>query len=273
MNNLKEKSGAATPEKTRMDDKKSVNTKVNPLINFQIGLIAALVAAFLIMELSTGRTLNKLPEKKKVAQIQPTGFIGEFVKVPNEEPKPKVKQKEAPKAKVVKTDPNKAPVVVKNEAPDIPDSKVEPISTITAEPLSKGSSTSGSDSKSKPTPVKTQILASVHEVPLFPGCNAGMNRAERVDCLNDKMARFVQRKFDTRLGRTLDSKDVVKISVMFTIGVDGLPKDIQVKAPNKELKDEAFKVISRLPKMTPGKIDNMPVNVTYALPIMFKVYD
>jgi protein TonB len=30
------------------------NTKVNPIINFQIGLLGALAAAFFIMELSTG---------------------------------------------------------------------------------------------------------------------------------------------------------------------------------------------------------------------------
>jgi protein TonB len=71
----------------------------------------------------------------------------------------------------------------------------------------------------------------------------------------------------------LNSKDVVKIAVVFTIGTDGLPRDIQVKAPNKDLEEEALKVISNLPQMTPGKIDNMPVNVTYSLPIRFQVHD
>ncbi len=273
MNTLKEKRGAATPQKTRTEDKKSVNTKVNPWINFQIGLITALVAAFLIIELSTSKPLDPIDKRVTVKNVADIGFHGTFIPVPNKAPKPKVKKNEVPKEKIVKTDPNKAPEIVKNDVPDIPDTKIEAVSTTTTTSTDTNSSSSSavSNAAAAPAPVKNQILASVHEIPLFPGCYAGMNREERVECLNSKMARFVQRKFDTSLGRTLNNKEIVRISVVFTIGVDGLPTDIQVKAPNKELEEEAYKVISRLPKMTPGKIDKMPVNVTYALPIVFKV--
>ena len=278
MNKLKEKSGAATPQLTRIDDKKSVNIRVNPLINFQIGLIAALVAAFLIMELSTAKPIQETTKMVTVAKLEDQGFTGEFTPVPNEKIKPVVKQKTTPKIELVKTDPNKAPVVVKNDTPDIPDNKMEPVSTTTTTTTTTTLASSETEvSKSIDgngnKPIKSQPLITVHEVPLFPGCDVSMSREQRVKCLNEKMARFVQRKFDTSLGRSLNSKDVVKIAVVFTIGTDGLPRDIQVKAPNKDLEEEALKVISNLPQMTPGKIDNMPVNVTYSLPIRFQVHD
>ena len=114
-------------------------------------------------------------------------------------------------------------------------------------------------------------LRAVSAVPLYPGCNSSLNNNERIECLNEKMGKFVQRRFDTSLASELKGKEMVTITVVFTIGIDGLPKDIQVKAPSKSLENEAFKIISKLPRMTPGKYGDADVNTTYALPIRFRV--
>lgn len=114
-------------------------------------------------------------------------------------------------------------------------------------------------------------LLTVSAVPLYPGCNARLDNEERIECLNEKMARFVQRHFDAGLASEVNGKDIVSITVVFTIGIDGNPKDIQVRAPNKKLEKEAYRVISKLPKMTPGKFGEVDVNTTYALPIKFRV--
>jgi protein TonB len=49
-------------------------------------------------------------------------------------------------------------------------------------------------------------MLSVSEVPLFPGCSASLDSKERISCLNEKMARYIQRKFDTGLARDINSK-------------------------------------------------------------------
>lgn len=272
MNHLNESKGAATPENTRRADKKSVNTRVNPIINFQIGLIAALVAAFLIIEFSTPIQKVITDPSRKVSLLPDTGKTGPFEIVPNKKPKQIIKKQEQPKVTAAKTDPNKAPIITDEETPDV-DHKdvVEPVPTVT-DPVEAGVSDKGESKVSVPSSLPT-FMGALTEAPLFPGCNSRMNKEERVDCLNKKMARFIQRNFDTSKGNAIEEKNMVKIAVQFTIGIDGFPKDIKVKAPNKDLEKEAYKVISSLPKMIPGKVNNSAVNVTYALPIRFQLND
>jgi protein TonB len=272
MNTSNENRGAATPQNTRRADKKAVNTKVNPVINFQIGLIAALVAAFLIMELSTAVPKDAVDPAITINLPLEPPYLTVFTVVPNEDPKSGV-QKLQQQVETPKVDPNKPPKIVDNNQVDDPAVVTKTIDPISVNPVDSGSTVTGLSNSPLPTPVTpaTTHLGALHEIPLFPGCSPSMKKADRVACLNEKMARFIQRKFDTSLGDTVDGKDMVKIDVQFTIGTDGWPKDIKVHASNVALEKEAYKVISRLPKMTPGKIDNMPVNVTYALPIKFKV--
>jgi protein TonB len=268
MKTSKEKRGAATPQNTRRADKQAANTKVNPIINFQIGLIAALVAAFLIIELSTARPVKKFPVAHRVHMPYEEVNLGDVIIIPNKEPKLEIKKSTPVTPKV---DPNKPPEVIKNDSPDLPDPENKPATVVKTTPVHTGT-TEAKETTAAVAP-RNEWIASVHEVPLFPGCSAAMDREERVGCLNKKMARFIQRKFDTGLANSVNGKDVVIIYVQFTIGIDGFPKDIVVKAPNKELEKEAYQVISGLPEMTPGKMNHMPVNVTYALPIRFQIND
>ena len=85
------------------------------------------------------------------------------------------------------------------------------------------------------------------------------------------MQRFIQRRFDTSLASEANGKEMVRIMVLFTISTHGLPTDIQVRAPSKKLEEEAYRIISKLPQMTPGKFGETDVNVTYALPINFLI--
>lgn len=47
--------------------------------------------------------------------------------------------------------------------------------------------------------------------------------------------------------------------------------EIKARAPCKELKNEAIRVVNLLPQMEPGKQRGKLVNVKYSLPIAFKV--
>jgi len=273
MNTTNEQRGAATPLNTRREDKTAVHTKVNPTINFQIGLIAALVAAFLIMELSTAVPDIPVGDSITVALTPEKGYTGPVMIIPNHKVRIQIKKLKLPKIIPVKTDLNKAPEIVKDVVLDVSDTNKEPLGPVSTVPVENGSiNKETGTSKEAPTATfKPTHLAALHEAPLFPGCRSSMDKEERIDCLNKKMARFVQRKFDVNLANSMDGNDVVKISVQFTIGIDGFPRNILVKALNKKLEEEAYEVISRLPRMIPGKIDNEPVNVTYALPIRFQV--
>ncbi|WP_298950797.1 energy transducer TonB [uncultured Nonlabens sp.] len=275
MNISNEKRDAATSQNTRREDKKAANTKVNPIVNFQIGLIAALVAAFLIIELTTEVPLAVNPIATTISIEHGETNMDAVRIIPNNPPKPVVEKAQEPKVKIPKVDPNKPLKVIENDQPDVPEHNKEPVDAMVSNPTETPTAATKTGTNDTPVskPSGPSIIAALHEVPLFPGCSSRMDSKERIECLNKKMGRFIQRKFDTSLGNDLNEDGMVKIAVQFTIGVDGLPKDILVKAPNKDLEEEAYNVISRLPKMTPGKIDNAAVNVTYALPIRFQLRD
>lgn len=113
-------------------------------------------------------------------------------------------------------------------------------------------------------------FAVIEDVPVFPGCKG--NKAKLRKCLEDKIKRHVNRKFNKDLAGDLGlSPGTKRISVLFKIDKKGNITDIQARAPHKRLKQEAIRVIKKLPKMTPGKQRGRPVGVKYSLPIVFKV--
>ncbi|MGB5982745.1 MAG: energy transducer TonB [Nonlabens sp.] len=251
--------------------KKSVNTKVNRNINFLLGLILALLTVYLIIELNS-QVVNKKIPIVSIKQLEPEQNVGPYRILVEKKPQQqkKVQKKQQPLKKQKKFDISKAPVIDET-VDDFDDllAALEPTNDPIAEPVDHLKSGDGpADKNSEPA---TSHVNFVSEVPLFPGCSSSMDRAERIDCLNSKMARFVQRKFDTSMANETRGSNTVRISVMFTIGIDGLPMNIQIKAPSEKLKKEAARVISKLPQMTPGKMNGEPVNVTYTLPIVYKV--
>jgi len=62
-----------------------------------------------------------------------------------------------------------------------------------------------------------------------------------------------------------------RVNVMFVIDKDGSITDINMRGPNANLEKEAKRIISKLPKMTPGKQRGTAVKVPFAIPITFKL--
>ncbi|HEY9170096.1 MAG TPA: energy transducer TonB [Lutibacter sp.] len=113
-------------------------------------------------------------------------------------------------------------------------------------------------------------FAIIEDVPVYPGCKG--SKAELKDCLQDKIAKHVNSKFNADLASDLGlTPGVKKIFVMFKIDKTGNITDVQARAPHKRLEAEAIRVVESLPKMIPGKQRGRPVGVKYSLPIAFKV--
>lgn len=65
-----------------------------------------------------------------------------------------------------------------------------------------------------------------------------------------------------------------RVVVQFVVDKDGSVRDPKITKSVDPLFDaEALRVVSMLPKFTPGEIDSKPVAVEYALPISFKAYE
>ncbi|MGO1585545.1 MAG: M56 family metallopeptidase, partial [Mesonia sp.] len=114
-------------------------------------------------------------------------------------------------------------------------------------------------------------FTAIELVPAYPGCDQSLSNDEIKKCTSDKIKVFVNANFNTDLGKKLDLEGVNRVYVRFTIGKDGIIKDVQARAPHPELQKEAERVVNSLPKMQPGMQDGKAVNVLYSLPIIFQI--
>ncbi len=112
-------------------------------------------------------------------------------------------------------------------------------------------------------------FAFIEDAPVYPGCTG--TKKQKRDCLNEKIRKHVQRKFNTELAGILGLTGRQKIWVQFKITKTGGIQVMATRAPHKRLEKEAKRVVNLLPKMQPGKQRGRPVNVTYMLPISFNV--
>lgn len=110
----------------------------------------------------------------------------------------------------------------------------------------------------------------VDRAPIYPGCNG--DNAELKACFSQKVSEYVYQNFnfDTTVNLTyLEGKH--RVVALFIIDTDGEVFDVRVRAPHPGLERELKRVIKALPKMVPGEHDGKKVNVTYSLPIIFKM--
>ncbi|MCF6279912.1 MAG: energy transducer TonB [Flavobacteriaceae bacterium] len=112
-------------------------------------------------------------------------------------------------------------------------------------------------------------FAVIEDVPVYPGCKG--TKQQKKACLNKKMQKHVQRKFNAELAGDLGLSGKQKIYVQFKITKTGGIQIMGARAPHKKLEKEAIRVVKLLPRMKPGKQRGRPVNVTYMLPISFNV--
>ncbi|NHF58466.1 M56 family metallopeptidase [Flavobacteriaceae bacterium TP-CH-4] len=108
----------------------------------------------------------------------------------------------------------------------------------------------------------------VAQVPILPGCeDASDGRA----CFMEKMRTHIMKNFNYPT-KAKEQGIQGRVNVMFLISKEGEITSIAKRGPHTLLEDEAVRIISRLPKMQPGKKANgQPVNVPFSIPITFKL--
>jgi protein TonB len=85
-------------------------------------------------------------------------------------------------------------------------------------------------------------FAIIEDVPLFPGCER-VAKSQRRKCFQEKIMKHINKNFS----------------------------GIRTRGPDKNLEKEANRIISKLPKMTPGKQRGRPVRVPFSIPITFRL--
>jgi protein TonB len=111
-------------------------------------------------------------------------------------------------------------------------------------------------------------FAVIEDVPIFPGCE-GVAKSERRNCFQEKMNKHIRKNF--RYPEIAQEMGIQgRMYVNFIISKDGSITNIRMRGPDKNLEKEAERIISKLPKMTPGKQRGRAVRVPFSIPIIFR---
>lgn len=236
--------------------KHDANLRKNSTIFFQVGLIMCLLITYALFEASfkTYETISPdVPQPEEDIMY----VYNEPIKI-LEETRTVEKKKSQP---IVFNNP-----IVKDDDDPIIETVVPKPST-SQEPM---------DPKKiqvidKPDDLPPFNVMAVEQVPIFPGCENVSSNEERRQCMSDKIAAHIQRKFNTNIAGDLGLKGEQRIYVMFKIDKQGHVTDIKTSSKYSLLNKEAERVIGKLPQMTPGKQKDNHVDVLYSLPIKFNV--
>ena len=112
-------------------------------------------------------------------------------------------------------------------------------------------------------------FAVIEDVPIFPGCE-NVSKDKRRDCFQEKINKHIKRNFRyPEVAMELGIQG--RVFVTFIIDKDGSITNILMRGPDKKLEKEARRIISVLPKMTPGKQRGRAVRVPFSIPINFRL--
>ena len=112
-------------------------------------------------------------------------------------------------------------------------------------------------------------FAVIEDVPIFPGCER-VKKSERRNCFQEKMNKHIRKNF--RYPEIAQEMGIQgRVYVNFIIAKDGKITNIRMRGPDKNLENEAQRIIAKLPSMTPGKQRGRPVRVPFSIPITFRL--
>ena len=105
---------------------------------------------------------------------------------------------------------------------------------------------------------REEIFSAVEEIPKFPGDEAALMEYIKNNIQYPQSA--------------IDNGVQGRVIVQFAIKKDGSIGEVKVvRSVDRDLDKEAVRIVKTLPKFTPGKMNGMPVNVWYTLPVTFKL--
>ena len=112
-------------------------------------------------------------------------------------------------------------------------------------------------------------FAVIEDVPIYPGCEK-VPKSQLRTCFQDKINKHIRKNF--RYPEIAQEMGIQgRVYVQFVIAKDGSITSVRMRGPDKNLEKEAARIISKLPKMTPGKQRGRAVRVPFSIPITFRL--
>ena len=247
-------------ENVLKSQKHDANLQKNATIYFQVGLIICLLFSYGLLEMKFETKALELGEAFTVDPDDDLINVNFVIEEPVIVKKAVERSKPARLIDTYKTVPDDTPETTVADVIVDPPKVDKPIVAIVDVPSIK-----------PPEEPVTIPVDFVEVVPVFPGCESASTNAARKACMSEKIAKHIQKKFDTDIAADLGLNGKQKINVMFKIDQNGNVTNIQARSLHKELEIEAKAVIGELPQMTPGKQHEKNVSVIYGIPITFSI--
>jgi len=237
-----------------MDPKKNpqIELKRNSLLYFFVGMTLVLLMAYLALEWKTyyqndSWDVGNLKVDKEL--IEDATILK--LKLPDP-PKPKIQA--PPKIEIAENDEDITETFIEPNDVD-QDTKVADVEDVAV----------AEDDIPEEIPF---IL--IENAPVFPGCENEQTEKDKRACFQEQMLKHIRKKF--RYPEVAQEMGLQgRVSVVFTVQKDGSIGNVRLRGPHESLETEAARIISKLPKLTPGKQRGTPVKVPYSIPITFKL--
>ena len=114
-----------------------------------------------------------------------------------------------------------------------------------------------------------QTPLNLDDVPMFRSCK-NVFKSQRMNCFQNKMNKHISKHF--YYPKYAQNRGIQgKVFIQFIIEKDGSIGEINASGADKSLKDAAVRIIKKLPKMIPGKVNGKPVRVPFSIPIEYKL--
>ncbi|MEZ4907392.1 MAG: energy transducer TonB [Saprospiraceae bacterium] len=125
--------------------------------------------------------------------------------------------------------------------------------------------------------IQDQIYQVVEEMPRFPGCENEATKEDKEMCSQQKLMEYIYSNLKYPEEAIRDSIDG-KVLIQFIVTKDGNITDVKIlDDPGNGLGKAAEQTIESMNKMSekwvPGKHDGKNVNVSFVLPVIFKLQD
>lgn len=237
-----------------MEPKKNSNVdpKRNSALYFQLGLAAIAILSYLAIELKTyEKDLSGLTKEVDNSLLDEDVPVTMQLNTPPPPPPP----------------PPAAPEVIKivEDKKEIKEVEIQSTETNQKEEVVKAEKVVVAvEEEEVDVP-----FAIIEDVPLFPGCE-NVAKDKRKDCFQEKIQAHIKKNF-TYPDAAIDAGHQGKVFVSFVIEKDGSVSIANMRAPYPTLEKEARRIMTKLPKMTPGKQRGKPVRMTMSIPITFKL--
>ncbi|TMU50978.1 energy transducer TonB [Flagellimonas algicola] len=234
-----------------MEPKKNqeLDLKRNSLLYFSIGLAAVLLLAYVALE---WKSFHKTPYED-IAHLKLEDDLRENAPITIQKlpPPPPPKIHTPPVIEIIDDDDDKTETFIESIEPNH-----------TTEVASIGEIEVAKEEEPEIVPWKT-----VEEAPMFPGCE---NATDHRVCFQEMIQKHIRKNF--RYPKSAQEMGLQgRVNVVFTIQKDGSIGDVRMRGPHKILETEASRIISKLPKMSPGKQRGTPVKVPFSIPITFRL--